>query len=79
MSGDQLRVAWFSAGVSSLIAAYFARPDKIIYIDIDDQHPDSMRFVRDAERVLGVEIEIIIAFLALGHDRNDLWAQTSRP
>lgn len=59
MENKPLRVAWFSAGVSSLIAAYFARPDKIIYIDIDDQHPDSMRFVRDAERVLGVEIEII--------------------
>jgi len=52
-----MKVCWFSAGVSSFIAAYFAKPDKIIYIDIDDQHPDSTRFVKDCEKVLGQEIE----------------------
>jgi hypothetical protein len=54
-----MKVAWFSAGVSSFVAALFSKPDKIIYIDIDDQHPDSMRFVEDCERVLGHEIEIL--------------------
>ncbi len=55
-----MKVAWFSAGVSSFIAAYLAKDvDKIIYTHIDDQHPDSMRFLKDAEKVLGQEIEIL--------------------
>lgn len=55
------KVSWFSAGVSSFIATYLVRDtvDKIIYIDIDNQHPDSMRFVKDSEKVLGKEIEIL--------------------
>lgn len=54
-----MKVAWFSAGVSSFVAAYLSKPDKIIYIDIDDQHPDSMRFVLDCEALLNTPIEII--------------------
>lgn len=54
-----MTVCWFSAGVSSFIAAYFAKPDKIIYIDIDDQHSDSMRFVKDCEAVLGHKIDVL--------------------
>ena len=54
-----MKVCWFSAGVSSFVAALLSKPDKIIYIDIDDQHPDSMRFVRDCEKALGKEIEIL--------------------
>lgn len=54
-------ISWFSAGCSSFIAAYLMRGrlDHCVYIDIADQHPDSMRFVRDAERLLGIEIEVI--------------------
>ena len=52
-----MRVAWFSAGCSSFVAAYYGEPDRIVYIDVANQHPDSMRFLRDAERVLGREIE----------------------
>jgi hypothetical protein len=56
----KIRVAWFSAGVSSFVAAYLAKDiDRIIYIDIDDQHPDGIRFVRDCETALGREIEIL--------------------
>ncbi|MGF7009752.1 hypothetical protein M2146_000263 [Lachnospiraceae bacterium PF1-22] len=33
--------------------------DKIIYTHIDNQHPDSLRFLRDCERLLDREIEII--------------------
>lgn len=51
-----MRVAWFSAGCSSFVAAYYGKPDRIVYIDVANQHPDSMRFLRDAERVLGREI-----------------------
>lgn len=56
-----LKVCWISAGVSSFIAGYLERDtiDKFIYIDIEDQHPDSMRFIADCEKALGREIEIL--------------------
>jgi len=54
-----IKVCWFSAGVSSFVAALLSKPDRIIYIDIDDQHPDSMRFVNDCENVLRQEIAIL--------------------
>ena len=54
-------VSWFSAGVSSFMAAYLMREkiDRIVYCHIDEQHPDSMRFLQDCECVLGKKIEII--------------------
>ena len=54
-------ISWFSAGVSSFIATYIERDhiDKILYTHIDDQHPDSMRFLKDCERVLGKEIDVL--------------------
>lgn len=56
---EKLKVAWFSAGVSSFVACYLTKDiDRIIYIDIDDQHPDSMRFVKDCEKALNRPIEI---------------------
>lgn len=33
--------------------------DKFIYIDIDNQHPDSIRFIKDCEKILGKKIEIL--------------------
>ena len=33
--------------------------DKWIYIDIDDQHEDSMRFIKDIEKAIGKEVEIL--------------------
>lgn len=56
-----MKVCWFSAGVSSFISAYLEREsiDHIIYCHIDDQHPDTMRFLHDCEKVLGKEIEIL--------------------
>ena len=61
MSKENLKVCWISAGVSSFISGYLERDtiDKFIYIDIEDQHPDSMRFIRDCEKVLGKKIEIL--------------------
>ena len=54
------KVAWISAGVSSFIASYLASDVDIhIYIDIDDQHEDSLRFIKDCEKVLGKEILIL--------------------
>lgn len=57
----KLKVCWISAGVSSFVAGYLARDtvDEFIYIDIADQHPDSMRFIRDCEKALGKEIEVL--------------------
>lgn len=57
--GDKETVAWFSAGVSSFVAAYLAKPDRIVFVNVASQHPDTLRFVADAERVLGRPIEII--------------------
>lgn len=56
-----MKVVWLSAGVSSFIAGYLVKEtvDKWIYIDIADQHPDSMRFIRDCEKVIGVQVEIL--------------------
>ena len=56
-----MTVSWLSAGVSSSVAAHLIKEkiDKFIYIDIEDQHPDSMRFIKDWEKVLGKEIEIL--------------------
>jgi len=56
-----MKVCWLSAGVSSFVAGYLVKEtiDKFAYIDIDDQHKDSMRFILDCESVLGKPIEIL--------------------
>lgn len=56
-----MKVVWISAGVSSFIAGWLVRDtvDKWIYIDVKDQHPDSLRFIKDCEKVIGTEIEIL--------------------
>lgn len=49
-----------SAGASSFIAGYLAGDvDEWIYIDIEDQHRDSIRFVHDCEKVIGKEITVL--------------------
>lgn len=51
---EKLKVCWLSAGVSSFIAGYLSEEvDEYIYIDIENQHPDSMRFIKDCEKALG--------------------------
>lgn len=58
---DVVKVCWISAGVSSFIAGYLEREtiDKFIYIDIEDQERDSMRFIKECEKALGKNIEIL--------------------
>ena len=57
---ENLKVCWVSAGVSSFMAGYLAgNVDKWIYIDVADQHPDSIRFIKDCEKALGIDIEIL--------------------
>ena len=53
-----MKVSWFSAGVSSAVATKLANPDVIIYNHIDDQHPDTMRFLKDCEIWFGKKILI---------------------
>ena len=58
---EKLKVCWISAGVSSFVAGWLAREtiDEYIYIDISDQHPDSLRFIHDCEKALGKQVEIL--------------------
>jgi 3'-phosphoadenosine 5'-phosphosulfate sulfotransferase (PAPS reductase)/FAD synthetase len=55
-------VSWFSAGVSSAVATKKAIEKygkiKIIYTHIEDQHPDTMRFISDCEKWFNQKIEI---------------------
>ncbi|MCM1245773.1 MAG: phosphoadenosine phosphosulfate reductase [Roseburia sp.] len=57
----QLKVCWISAGVSSFVAGYLEREsiDEFIYIDIENQHPDSMRFIKECENALNKPIQIL--------------------
>lgn len=54
-------VAWFSAGVSSAVATKLTvdEVDEIIYTHIDDQHPDTIRFVADCEDWFGKKVTVL--------------------
>lgn len=54
-------VSWFSAGVSSAVATKLMidQIDEILYTHIEDQHPDTMRFVRDCEAWFGKPVVIL--------------------
>lgn len=56
----KLKVCWISAGISSFMAGYLAgNVDKWIYIDIADQHKDSIRFIKDCEKAISKKIQIV--------------------
>ena len=54
-------VSYFSGGVSSAVATKLAinEIDMIVYTHIDDQHPDTMRFVKDCELWFGKPVKIL--------------------
>lgn len=54
-------VSWFSCGCSSFVATYLLRDkvDEIIYTHINNQHPDSLRFLHDCENLLGRKITVL--------------------
>lgn len=56
-----LTVSYFSAGSSSAVATKLAidQIDRIMYIHIEDQHPDTLRFVKDCEAWFGKPVEIL--------------------
>lgn len=53
-----MKIAWFSCGCSSLVATKLAHPDKVIYIHVSNQHPDTLRFLQDARKIIG-DIEVL--------------------
>lgn len=61
LSRPKIEVCWISAGVSSFIAGYMERDliDNFLYIDVADQHPDSIRFIKDCEAIIGKKIEML--------------------
>ena len=55
-----MKVCWFSTGISSFVACYLAKDiDEIIYTHVSDQHPDSLRFLHDCEKILNRKITIL--------------------
>jgi hypothetical protein len=56
-----LTVGWFSGGVSSAVAIKLAidQIDRIIYTHIDNQHPDTLRFVADCVKWFDKPVEIL--------------------
>lgn len=54
-------ISWFSAGVSSALATklMIKEIDEIIYTHIEDQHSDTMRFVKDCQRWFKKKITIM--------------------
>jgi len=61
MTNERLMVSWFSAGVSSAVGTKLLidQIDRIIYVHIDDQHPDTIRFIKDCEEWFRKPIEWI--------------------
>lgn len=55
------KVCNISAGVSSFIAGWLVKDtiDEWIYIHVEDQHEDSMRFIFDCEKAIGKKITIL--------------------
>jgi len=56
-----MRIGNISMGASSLIACYLERDtiDEFVYIHVADQHPDTMRFLEDCEKLLGRKITVL--------------------
>lgn len=54
-------ISWFSAGGSSAVATKLEidNIDRIIYTHIEDQHEDTLRFVRECEEWFGKPVEIM--------------------
>ena len=55
------KISWFSCGCSSFLATWLVRDtlDEIIYTHVENQHPDSLRFLHDCEKLLGRNITIL--------------------
>jgi hypothetical protein len=54
-------VSWLSGGISSFIAAWLVRDQltDVIFIDIDDQTRDTLRFAQEAAKFLGKPLVVL--------------------
>ena len=56
------------------MAGYLAGDvDEWIYIDIADQHPDSMRFIKDCEKAIGKKITVLRSISKCRRLRKGVW------
>lgn len=60
-------IGWISGGASSLLACLLVKRDidMFVYIDIPDQHADTYRFLKDAEKLLEQKIITISAGMSV--------------
>jgi 3'-phosphoadenosine 5'-phosphosulfate sulfotransferase (PAPS reductase)/FAD synthetase len=63
------RIAWFSCGAASAVAAKLAKPDLLVYCDTGAEHPDNERFLTDCEKWIGQPVIRIKS-----DDYADTWA-----
>lgn len=60
---ESLQIAWFSCGVTSAVMSYLALKEnpntQVVFIATGSEHPDSLRFLHDCEKWLGVDILIL--------------------
>ena len=56
-------ISWFSCGAASAYATFLASKShpnlKAVYCRVKEEHDDNLRFLRDFERVTGIDVEII--------------------
>jgi 3'-phosphoadenosine 5'-phosphosulfate sulfotransferase (PAPS reductase)/FAD synthetase len=60
-------VGWFSGGITSALACYLGKPDKLIFCETGSHHPDTARFIKDCEAWLGAPVEILQSKLYSDH------------
>ena len=53
------RIAHFSCGAASAVAAKLSKPDEIWYANTGGEDEDNMRFLRDCEQWFGQEVRIL--------------------
>jgi hypothetical protein len=59
---EQRIVSWFSCGAASAVATKLALaqgPVEIAYCEVEEEHPDNKRFLKDCEQWFGQKIEIL--------------------
>lgn len=56
-------ISWFSCGAASAYATVLAAEShpnlKAVYCRVKEEHEDNLRFLRDFERVTGIDVEVI--------------------
>lgn len=53
------RIAWFSCGAASAVAAKISNPDVIAYCQTGSEDPDNNRFLKDCEKWFDKEVTIL--------------------